>query len=193
MSSRHGSFRRGARLGVDVGDVRIGVAVSDPDGVLATPVETVAAGARALGHLAALAGEHEVIEVVLGLPRSLSGSDGPAAAKARAFGARLADQVAPIPVRLVDERMSTVSAQRSLRDASLGNRGLGNRGLVNRGLGNRGRTGAKRREVVDQAAAVIILQTALDAERTSGAAPGEIVAGQAAAPPAVQHRDREVW
>ena len=188
MSPLHGSFRRGARLGVDVGDVRIGVAVSDPDGVLATPVETVAAGARALGHLAALAGEHEVIEVVLGLPRSLSGSDGPAAAKARAFGARLADRVAPIPVRLVDERMSTVSAQRSLRDAS-----LGNRGLVNRGLGKRGRTGAKRREVVDQAAAVIILQTALDAERTSGAAPGEIVAGQAAAPPAVQHRDREVW
>ena len=178
MSPLHGSFRRGARLGVDVGDVRIGVAVSDPDGVLATPVETVAAGARALGQLAALADEHEVIEVVLGLPRSLSGSDGPAATKARAFGARLAARVAPIPVRLVDERMSTVSAQRALREAA---------------LGERGRTGAKRRKVVDQAAAVIILQTALDAERTSGAAPGEIVAGQAAAPPAAQHRNREVW
>jgi len=147
--------RPGSRLGVDLGDVRIGVAVSDPDGLLATPVATVPAGAGAPARLAALAAEHRVVEVVLGLPRSLSGREGPAAAKARAFGRRLAAAVAPVPVRLVDERLSTVSAERSLRAG--------------------GRTGASRRAVVDQAAAVVILQTALDAARpeaTRGDDPG---------------------
>ncbi|MBZ5741275.1 Holliday junction resolvase RuvX [Nocardioides mangrovi] len=152
-------MRHGVRLGIDPGDARIGVARSDPSGFLATPVETVRRGKGDLARigkiLAAEQAESEVVEVVVGLPRSLSGGEGPAAAKVREFAAALARRVAPVPVRLVDERMTTVSAEAMLRD--------------------RGRTGGKRRAVVDQAAAVLILQHALDTERTSGNAPGEIV------------------
>jgi putative Holliday junction resolvase len=92
----------------------------------------------------------------VGLPRSLSGREGPAADKVRAYATRLAAALAPVPVRLVDERLSTVSAERTLRD----------RGMV-------GRRGRDRRAVVDQQAAVVILQTALDTERMRGTAPGE--------------------
>lgn len=156
-------MRPGARLGVDLGQARVGVAVCDPAGLLATPVETVPAGeatrTAAIERLVALVAEHSVVEVVLGLPRSLSGAEGPAALAARAFGGRLAAAVHPVPVRLVDERLSTVAAERGLLEH-------GRRGA---------RHGAKRRKVVDQAAAVIILQTALDTERTRGAAPGELV------------------
>jgi len=148
-------LRHGVRLGIDPGDARIGVARSDPTGFLATPVETVRRGKGDLARIAAIAGEEEAVEVVVGLPRSLSGREGPAAAKVREFAAALARRVSPLPVRLVDERMTTVSAEAMLRD--------------------RGRTGVKRRAVVDQAAAVLILQHALDAERTTGNPPGEIV------------------
>ena len=95
------------------------------------------------------------MEVVVGLPRSLSGGEGPAAVKVRDFAGRLARRIAPVPVRLCDERLTTVSAEAMLRD--------------------RGRKGGQRRAVVDQAAAVLILQHALDTERASGVAPGEIV------------------
>ncbi len=146
-------MRNGSRLGVDVGDVRIGVARSDPGGLLATPLETVAAGRGSLARLADLASEHRVVEVVVGLPRSLSGREGPAAAKVRAYAVRLAREVHPLPVRLVDERLTTVVAERMLRA--------------------QGRKATKQRAVVDQAAAVEILQAALDTERSSGTAPGE--------------------
>jgi putative Holliday junction resolvase len=146
------------RIGVDVGDVRIGVARSDPSGLIATPVETVARGRGDLGRLAAITGEQEALEVVVGLPRSLSGGEGPAAAKVRKFAARLARTVAPVPVRLCDERLSTVTAEAVLR--------------------GQGKKGQKRRAVVDQAAAVVILQNALETERSTGTAPGEIVATQ---------------
>ncbi len=150
-------MRRGARLGVDVGDVRIGVATSDPSGLIATPVETVARGKGDLARLRALAEEHDVLEVVVGLPRSLSGGEGPAAAKVRAFAAALTDALSPDgrEVRLCDERLSTVSAEAVLRE--------------------QGRKGKKRRAVVDQAAAVVILQNALDTERGTGYPPGERV------------------
>jgi putative Holliday junction resolvase len=151
-------MRRGVRLGVDVGDVRIGVSRSDPGGMIATPVETVARGKGDLARLHALVGEEEAIEVVVGLPRSLSGGEGPAAAKVRQFAVRLAGIVHPVPVRLCDERLTTVTAEAVLR--------------------GRGKKGQKRRAVVDQAAAVVILQNALDTERSTGAAPGEIVAAQ---------------
>jgi putative Holliday junction resolvase len=147
--------RRGVRLGVDVGDVRIGVARSDPAGLIATPVETVPRGRGDLARLRAVATEEEVVEVVVGLPRSLSGGEGPSARKVRDFTARLAVAVAPVPVRLCDERLSTVSAEAVLRA--------------------QGRKGQKRRAVVDQAAAVVILQNALDTERGTGTAPGELV------------------
>ncbi|MCW2838633.1 MAG: Holliday junction resolvase RuvX [Aeromicrobium sp.] len=144
---------RGRRLGVDVGDVRIGVAVSDPDGVLATPVETVAAGPSAVARLAELAREYEVIECVVGLPMGLSGREGPAAVKVRAFCEDLSAAIGPVPIRLFDERMSTVTAHSMLRDS--------------------GRAGRGRRSIIDQAAATVILQTALDSDRTRASAPGE--------------------
>ena len=109
-------MRRGVRLGVDVGDVRIGVARSDPAGLVATPVETVARGRGDLARLQALLLEEEAVEVVVGLPRSLSGGEGPAAAKVRAFARELASTLAPVPVRLCDERLSTVSAEATLRE-----------------------------------------------------------------------------
>jgi putative holliday junction resolvase len=148
-------MRFGVRVGIDPGDARIGVATSDPSGFLATPVETVRAGGGDVRRIAQLVAELEAVEVVVGLPRSLDGSEGPAAAKARTLAGRLARRVAPVPVRLCDERLTTVSAESILRE--------------------QGRHGAKRRAVVDQAAAVLILQTALDTERASGQAPGEIV------------------
>ena len=148
-------MRSGVRLGVDPGDARIGVARSDPSGFLATPVETVRTGKGDLRRLAQLVREVEAVEVVVGLPRSLNGSEGPAADKARGLAARLARRVHPVPVRLCDERLTTVSAESILRE--------------------QGRHGAKRRAVVDQAAAVLILQTALDTERLRGEPPGEIV------------------
>lgn len=153
-------MRMGVRLGIDPGDARIGVAKSDPTGFLATPVETVKRGRGDLQRLQAIAAEIAeeslLLEVVVGLPRSLKGGENPATAKVREFTASLARRLAPTPVRLVDERLTTVSAEAMLRD--------------------RGRKGQDRRAVVDQAAAVFILQHALDTERTSGQAPGEVVA-----------------
>lgn len=145
----------GVRLGIDPGDARIGVAVCDPHGILATPVETVQRGEGDLARLAVLAEEADARLVYVGLPRSLSGAEGPAAAKVRTFARELAARLAPVPVHLVDERLSTVTAEAVLR--------------------SRGKKGQKRRAVVDQAAAVVILQGALDVERTSGRPAGELV------------------
>jgi putative holliday junction resolvase len=144
------AIRPGRRLGIDVGRARIGVAVCDRDGLLATPVETVARDDdRDVPRILEIAGEYEVLEVVVGLPISLSGGDTPSTQDARDFAGRIA---AHLPVRLVDERLSTVTAQRGLRQA--------------------GKNTKKSRSVIDQAAAVIILQHALDHERASGAPPG---------------------
>lgn len=140
---------------MDVGAVRIGVAACDPDGVLATPVRTVARGRGDLRQIAQIAAERDAIEVLVGLPRSLSGTEGPAADAARDFARALARQVAPRPVRLVDERLSTVSATRAMRASGVSERA----GRAN----------------IDQAAAVVILQDALDRERASGVVPGETV------------------
>lgn len=150
-----GVLRRGRRLAVDVGDARIGVASCDPDGILATPVETVPGRDVPAAHrrLAALVEEYEPIEVVVGLPRSLKGGEGPAAVKVRGFAQELARIIAPVPVRLVDERMSTVTAAQSMRASGVRSK--------------------KGRAVIDQAAAVVILQSALESERASGDAPGE--------------------
>ncbi|HEY6934070.1 MAG TPA: Holliday junction resolvase RuvX [Marmoricola sp.] len=145
----------GVRLAVDPGDARIGVAASDPAGFLATPVETVARTTGDLDRLAGLVAEHGAVLVYVGLPRSLGGGEGPAATKVRGFAEELAARVSPVPVRLVDERLSTVTAEAVLRQ--------------------QGRKGRKRRAVVDQAAAVVILQTALDTERSTGSTPGEPV------------------
>jgi putative Holliday junction resolvase len=149
-------LRLGVRVGVDVGTVRVGVAASDPGGILATPVATLRRGKGDQAELVRLAQEREAVEVVVGLPRTLRDREGAAAADAAAYAQRLADSLPAVPVRLVDERLSTVTAQRDLRATGVGAR--------------------KGRSVVDQAAAVIILQSALDQERASGVPPGRTVA-----------------
>ncbi|SDH11226.1 Holliday junction resolvase RuvX [Agrococcus jejuensis] len=146
-------MRQGVRLGVDVGRVRVGVARSDRDGLLATPVETIQrvdvdGVVRRVGELVA---ELDVVELVVGLPLSLSGGDTPSTQDARDVAAALATVA---PVRLVDERLSTVTAQSAMRQA--------------------GRSTRRQRAVIDQAAAVVILQHALDAER-AGRVPGMMV------------------
>src|SRR5699024_1464164 len=95
------TVRPGRRLGVDVGTVRIGVAASDPAGMLATPLETVRRGRGDLNRIGDLVVEHDVVEVVVGLPVALDGTDGPAAEQVRGFAEALADRVDPVPVRLV--------------------------------------------------------------------------------------------
>jgi putative holliday junction resolvase len=139
---------RGRRLGVDVGKVRVGVAVSDPDGILATPLVTVPrdlTDAADIAELNRLVGEHGAVQIVVGLPVRLNGKEGPAAIDIRAYADRLAQVVAPVSVVLADERMSTVVATRRLAE--------------------RGVRGKRQRAVVDQAAAVEILQSWLDAQR----------------------------
>ncbi|MFC4060394.1 Holliday junction resolvase RuvX [Planomonospora corallina] len=148
-------MRHGTRLGVDVGSVRIGVARSDPSGLLATPVETVRRGRGDLDRIAEIAAECEAVEVVVGLPTSLSGREGQAAALAREFAGRLAARLTPVPVRLFDERLTTVTAQQGLRASGV--------------------KAKNQRGVVDQAAAIVLLQAALDAERATGRPPGRPV------------------
>lgn len=128
---------------MDLGDARIGVAISDDDRRLAVPIGTVPTGAPA--HLKAISGlvtEHAATAVVVGLPLSLSGKRGPAAMKAEAFAEALLSTLG-IPVELQDERLSTVEAERALREAGV--------------------SGKRRRRQVDEVAATVILQAWLDA------------------------------
>jgi putative Holliday junction resolvase len=154
-------LRFGTRLAVDVGSARIGVARCDPDGLLASPLATIPRGPGDLGSLASLAADEDAIEVIVGLPTGLSGREGAAAAQARVFAEALAARLAPVPVRLVDERFTTVIAHDALRRGGRGSRA--------------------RRPVVDQAAAALILQGALDTERTTGEPAGELVGSAAGA------------
>ncbi|MFC4002365.1 Holliday junction resolvase RuvX [Prauserella oleivorans] len=136
----------GRRLAVDVGSVRVGVALSDPAPILASPLVTLSRDAEGDGdidELVRLVAEHEVVEVIVGLPRTLADRHGKAAETAAAYATRLAGRIVPVPVRLADERLTTVSASRM--------------------LSQRGVKGRKQRAVVDQAAAVEILQGWLDA------------------------------
>jgi putative Holliday junction resolvase len=154
-------MRAGIRLGVDVGSVRVGLAASDPGGILATPIQTLERDLKSgadQGAIAEVVLQRGVLEVVVGLPRSLSGGEGPAAAQARSYATTLAARISPTPVRLIDERLTTIDAHRQLRESGVAGRG--------------------QRAVVDQAAAVLILQTALDTEKLSGLPPGELVAGR---------------
>jgi putative Holliday junction resolvase len=149
------AVRQGPRLAVDVGSVRVGVARSDPGGILASPLAVIRSGPGELDELARLAAAAGAIEVIVGLPTSLSGREGAAAAAARHFAADLAARLAPVPVRLVDERFTTAEAHDALR----------------RG----GKDSRARRQVVDAAAAAVLLQAALDAERATGRPPGQVV------------------
>lgn len=150
-------MRHGVRIGIDVGSVRIGVARSDPSGLLATPVETVRRGRGDLDRIVEITAEHEAIEIIIGLPTSLSGRESHAAAAAREFASRLdarvAARIGQVPIRLVDERLTTVTAQQGLRSSGVRSR--------------------DQRGVIDQAAATVLLQAALDGERATGRPPGK--------------------
>ena len=148
------SFRRGTRVGIDWGDARIGVARCDPDGVLATPYATVKAGEREVDDLLAVLAELEPLEVVVGLPTTLAGTEGPAAAKVRERAGRLASAT-EVPVRLVDERLTTVEVSRRMREG--------------------GRKAKAQRGVIDAAAAAAILEHAVALERSRGGPPGELL------------------
>ena len=137
-------MRRGVALAVDVGTVRVGVAASDPDRLMAFPVATVQRGRGDVAQVAALAAERSATTVFVGLPRKLSGQEGASAADARAFGESLVELVG-CPVRLIDERFSTATASQAMRSA--------------------GRDSRRQRAVIDQAAAVVILENALDIDK----------------------------
>ena len=150
MTGEPAPFVPGRRLGVDVGTVRVGVALSDATGMLASPLETVkrSKDKRDLDHLSRLVVTHEVVEVVVGLPRHLSGASGASAQDASTYARELASRIGEVPVHLVDERLSTVTAASHLRAGGIDAR--------------------RQRSVIDQAAAVVILQTHLDTVRRNG-------------------------
>jgi len=135
--------RRGALIGLDLGSKTIGVATSDPDRRIATAVETVSRKkfAADAAHLLAVASERNAAGFVLGLPVNMDGSEGPRAQSTRAFARNLA-RLTDLPIALWDERLSTAAAERALIAADVSR--------------------ARRARVIDQHAAVFILQGALD-------------------------------
>lgn len=144
-------MKRGRRLAVDPGSVRVGLAISDPDGILATPLETVSRDRKLgsdLDQIAAIVADREIVEVVVGRPTGLSGKSGPAAEVADLYAEQLRLRLASVPVVRQDERLSTVTATRHLRDSGV--------------------RGKKQRSVIDQAAAVVILQQWLDSNTDRG-------------------------
>lgn len=145
----------GVRVACDVGSVRVGLARSDASGVLAVPLPAVPAGDGAIDAVAAVLQEWEATAVYVGLPLRLAGDEGPAAVAARTWATRLAERAA-VPVRLIDERLSTVQAQRGLHAA--------------------GRSTRTSRDVIDSASAVTVLQSVLDREQRTGEPAGELVA-----------------
>lgn len=140
-------FRRGVRLGIDVGRARVGVARCDPDGMLAVPVETVQRNDQSIDRILAIADEYDLLEFVVGLPVNMQGADTASTTDAREFAAAL-QQRSGAQVRLVDERLSTVTAHAALRSS--------------------GRSQKKSRSIVDQVAAVVLLQQAIDTEKSTG-------------------------
>lgn len=146
------AFRRGARLGIDVGKARIGVARCDPDGMLATPLETVPrASGDPVARILALAEEYGAIELVAGLPLNMKGEETASTADARAFAEAL-DAASALPVRMIDERLTTVSAHSAMREV--------------------GRSQRSSRSIIDQVAAVVLLQHAVDIEKRTGSPAG---------------------
>lgn len=140
-------FRRGTRLGIDVGRARVGVARCDPDGMLAVPVETVPRSETSIDRIQQLAQEWDPLEIIVGLPVNMRGEDTLSTTDARDFAAAIARRTG-VPVRMVDERLSTVTAHAALRSS--------------------GRSQKKSRSIVDQVAAVVLLQQAIDTEKSTG-------------------------
>ena len=141
-------MRNGVRLGIDVGKVRVGIATCDPSGLLATPVTTLQRESEGVvTEVAKYVTDSSAIEVVVGLPLNLSGNHTPSTEDAIAFAKEITAAVS-VPVRMIDERLTTVSAHSALRSSGKKQRGT--------------------RSVIDQVAAVMVLQHALDTERSNG-------------------------
>jgi len=136
-------MKKGRKLGLDFGSTRIGVAICDPDGILATPHSTIAAGLGLIDEITAICKSEEIVTIVVGLPRSLSGEISHAANLVNDFIAELSAQLPEIPVLTFDERFTTTLANQALRAS--------------------GRNAKEGRAVIDQIAAVNILQSYLDA------------------------------
>lgn len=153
-------MRRGVRLAVDVGSVRIGVARCDSSGLIASPLATVPRGPGDLAAVAEIAATNDAIEIIVGLAVGLGGREGKAAADGRTFARALAVRLPAVPVRLVDERFTTVLAHAALQQG--------------------GHDSRARRQSVDKAAAALLLQGALDAERATGQPAGQLVSAEGA-------------
>lgn len=156
------AFPQGAKLGVDVGTVRVGLAACDPESILATPVRTLSRDVKKNSDLKVLlreVRERDIVEIFVGLPRTLKGAEKASAEMARTYAqllvGALAESGLAVPVRLVDERLSTVSAHQALHAAGMDSR--------------------DHRKVVDQVAAAGILQHAIDMEKSRGAVVGTLV------------------
>jgi putative Holliday junction resolvase len=138
-------MQRGRRIAFDYGDVRIGVAVSDADSILVSPLTTLLTSSKSLlKEISAIFEEISPIEIYVGRPTNLSGLDGAATGKAIDFSKEL-EKITQIPVKLIDERMSTVSASKQLRQAGKDSRGS--------------------KSIIDMAAAVAILEFAISVEK----------------------------
>jgi putative Holliday junction resolvase len=129
---------------VDVGRVRVGVAATDPEGLMAFPVETLVRGEDTADRIAAIVEDRGIVAVFVGLPLTLAGEEGAAVRDSREFAGVLSQRLG-IPVRLIDERLSTSTASAALREAGLDAR--------------------RQRPVIDQAAATVILEAVLDGEK----------------------------
>ncbi|MBT8161384.1 MULTISPECIES: Holliday junction resolvase RuvX [Arthrobacter] len=167
-----GAYPRGTKLGVDVGTVRVGLAICDPDGILATPFKTVTRDAKKnsdVGYIVRQVEELGAVQVFVGLPRTMKGEERASAAMASEYSELLADELQrrgmDVPINLVDERLTTVTAHRNLHEAGMSSKA--------------------HRKVVDQVAAAGILQHAIDMQKARGADVGRRV--QAPTPP--QHTD----
>ncbi|MDF2049028.1 Holliday junction resolvase RuvX [Arthrobacter sp. Cr_A7] len=157
-----GGYPQGVKLGVDVGTVRVGVAICDRDSILATPYKTLDRNARKNSDvrvIAKLAEELEAVQVIVGLPRTMKGEEHSSARMATEYAMLVATELAArgltVPVNLVDERLSSVTAHRSLHEAGMSSR--------------------NHRKVVDQVAAAGILQHAIDMQKARGADVGSRV------------------
>jgi putative Holliday junction resolvase len=138
-------MQRGRRIAFDYGDVRIGVAVSDPDSILSSPLITLKAADKNLtSEIVQILADIEPVAIYVGRPSLLSGNDGAATDKVVRFVSLLAT-ITSVPVQLIDERMSTISAARNLREA--------------------GRNAKESKNAIDMAAAVAILDFAIEIER----------------------------
>lgn len=156
------TFSRGVRMGVDVGNARVGVALCDPDGILATPLKTLRRDLKKdsdLRVLMKLMEVHEVVEVFIGLPKTMRGGDSPSTLMAKEYADKLLsgllEQDRKVPIWLVDERLTSVSAHRSLREAGVSTR--------------------DHKQMIDQVAAVNILQYSLDTLKSGNGVAGYLV------------------